>query len=409
MRSLRPNGLRGIPQTAPSMHCLMKSRLLSRPPQPRQSCISVNQWIASQTELNSWLEPRASLPAIAVDTEFMRERTFYPQLALVQLADADGNAVLFDPLPEAEGGRDSRPDTTLRALLTDPTTVKVMHSASEDLQAFSRYCDALPSTLFDTQIAAALCGMGAGVGYQRLISELLDIELDKSQTRSDWLRRPLSEAQQHYAAEDVIHLLAAHDILRERLIQRGRLQWLEADCAKLLANANSDGTDPEPHLSFRPAERMNADQQAMLRRLLRWRDQRAKERDLPRTWVIDNDSLLALIYRRPDSRQAFDELLDAQKRAPRRARDVLFELVNAELSVEERDIPLAEPQSPWLRERSKPLRVEVTLLAESLELPEGLLCSRKHLEALLMSGEWPEALQGWRQELLEPVLGPHLK
>ena len=337
----------------------------------------------------------------------MREKTFYPQLALVQIGDADGHAALFDPIPEAVDGRDPRTDTVLIRLLGDRDTVKVMHSASEDLQALLRYCGALPRPLFDTQIAAALCGMGPGLGYQRLIGDLLGVELEKSQTRSDWLRRPLSEAQQHYAAEDVTHLLAAYEILHERLTRLGRLDWLQADCERLLGTAD-DAPDPEPQLSFRPAERMNADQQRLLRRLLRWRDQRARERDLPRTWVIDNDSVLALIYRRPRSRNDFDQLLDAQKRAPRRARDDLFELVNAEFSADETDIPLSEPQSPWLRERSKPVRSAIMELAERLEIPEGLLCNRRQAESLVASGEWPEALQGWRRELLEPVLTPLL-
>ncbi|HPF73040.1 MAG: ribonuclease D [Rhodanobacteraceae bacterium] len=368
----------------------------------------MNQWITSQSGLETWLETRKSLPALALDTEFMREKTFYPQLALVQIGDADGKAALFDPLPEAEDGRDPRPDTPLTRLLSDAAIIKVMHSASEDLQALLRYCNALPRPLFDTQIAAALCGMGPGLGYQRLIAELLGAELDKSQTRSDWLRRPLSEAQQHYAAEDVTHLLAAYEILRDKLVALGRLDWLQADCERLLATGE-DVPDPEPQLSFRPAERMNADQQRLLRRLLRWRDQRARSRDLPRTWVIDNDSLLALIYRKPKSRNDFEQLLDAQKRAPRRARDELYELINTEFSTEETDIPLSEPQSPWLRERSKPVRKAIADLAEKLEIPEGLLCNRKLAEQLVASGEWPDALQGWRRELLESELTPILQ
>ncbi|MEZ5464601.1 MAG: ribonuclease D [Lysobacteraceae bacterium] len=363
----------------------------------------MNQWITSHSGLETWLEPRQSLPALALDTEFMREKTFYPQLALVQIGDDAGNSALFDPLPEARDGRDPASETPLTRLLVDSQTVKVMHSASEDLQALQRYCGTLPRPLFDTQIAAALCGMGPGLGYQRLIGDLLGVELEKSQTRSDWLRRPLSDAQQHYAAEDVTHLLTAYDLLRDKLQSLGRLDWLQADCERLLASAD-DLQDPEPQLSFRPAERMNADQQRVLRRLLRWRDQRARERDLPRTWVIDNDSVLALVYKRPRSRNDFDQLLDAQKRAPRRARDELFERLNAAFDDDEQDIPLAEPQSPWLRDRSKPIRKAITDLAERLEIPDGLLCNRRLAESLVATGEWPEALQGWRRELLEPEL-----
>jgi ribonuclease D len=164
-------------------------------------------WVAEPAQLRSHLANAG--PRIGLDTEFIRERTYWPQLALVQLA-VDDHILLIDPL--APGVADA-----LRPLLTDRSVLKVMHSAGEDLVAFGHTCGVLPAPLFDTQTAAALAGVGGGIGYQRLVQELLGIALPKGETRSDWLRRPLSAAQLDYAAEDVNHLFALHDALSDEL------------------------------------------------------------------------------------------------------------------------------------------------------------------------------------------------
>jgi len=145
----------------------------------------VTVWIRDPAELTARLA--AAPPRVGLDTEFVRERTWWPQLALVQIAldDAQGSILLADPL--APGITDA-----LASMLADPAVVKVMHSASEDLVALKRHCGVVPSSLFDTQVAAALAGVGAGVGYQRLVQDTLGVALPKGETRSDWLRRPLS-------------------------------------------------------------------------------------------------------------------------------------------------------------------------------------------------------------------------
>jgi len=184
-------------------------------------------WIDTPAALDAHLQRRPT--RIGLDTEFVRERTFWPQLALVQIA-LDDDVLLVDPLPPGM-------TEALRPWLTDPAITKVMHSASEDLVAFKVACDALPTPLFDTQIAAALAGVAAGIGYQKLVERITGVVLPKGETRSDWLRRPLSESPLHYAADDVRYLFAVHDPLRTALASSGRLCWREGVCARFVHNA----------------------------------------------------------------------------------------------------------------------------------------------------------------------------
>lgn len=330
----------------------------------------------------------------ALDTEFMRERTYFPQLALVQCADVEGRIVLADPL-----------DADMR----DPLAAHVgacdalMHSASEDLVAFRYALGVLPRSLYDTQIAAAFAGLGPGVGYQALVKALLGVELAKAETRSDWLRRPLSDQQLAYAADDVRHLHAAVEALDERLQARGQRERALADMARMLENARDDRDDPQPHLSMRPAAALDRPSQARLRRLLRWRDATARVKDLPKRWLLDNDLALALAQRPPASAQALGAALEAARSA-RRMQDEIAALLAAPLDADEAAMPLATDVDRVDRARLKALQAVVAERASALDLPEGLLCARRHLESLLGQGEWPAALEGWRRDVLETPL-----
>ena len=353
-------------------------------------------WIASDTELSHALSELDATP-IALDTEFIREKTYYAQLALLQIAVGD-KILLVDPLglERAEA---------LNRTLTSPA-LKLMHSPSEDLQALKRRYGVLPRPLFDTQVAAALIGLGPALGYQALIEKLLGIRLEKGETRSDWLRRPLSDSQLAYAADDVRHLAAAHALLEQGLQERGRREWLAQECERQLATAEDESIDPLPHLSARSAQRMRPEQQLRLRRLLLWREDQARRSDKPKSWVLDNELIVELALDSHTHRAEFETLLDARPRAPRRLRDELWELVARPIDAEERDLPLAEAPDPRWREPLKRMQEGVAAVAAAHDLPEGLLCARRHLEALIAQRRWPAALHGWRRPLLEPVLMP---
>jgi ribonuclease D len=360
----------------------------------------MQHWIDEPEALRARLRAWAGQPLVGLDTEFIRERTFYPQLALVQLS-VPGEVLLVDPLAAGVAAE-------LVPLLRDHAVTKIMHSASEDLQALARGCGALPAPMFDTQVAAAMAGMGASLGYQKLVEQVTGVVLEKGETRSDWLRRPLSESQLKYAADDVLHLHELHAALEPKLRALGRLEWLAADGERALAGAAGEGDDPMPHLSVRSAQMLDAAGQARLRRLLRWRDSEARRSDRPKNWVLDNELAVQLSRRPFAAFAAFNAALEANPKLPRRARKDLFELLAAPLTDEEARLPLNRAPEAADKQRLRSLQDAVAALAASLEIPEGLLCARRHLEALLAGQGWPDALQGWRRSLLEPALAPLL-
>lgn len=352
-------------------------------------------WITDPAVLEQHLAGRPE--RIGLDTEFIRERTYWPQLALVQLA-FDDHILLLDPL--APGITDA-----LRPMLLDASITKVMHSAGEDLVAFNHACGAVPAPLFDTQVAAALAGIAAGIGYQRLVATVLGVELPKGQTRSDWLKRPLSSAQLEYAADDVRHLAALHAQLAPRLDALGRRGWFEEDCARQVAAAGNDA-DRWPQLSFRAAQYLDESARIRLLRLLRWREKHARERDRPRNWVLDNELATDLARHPPADRSALQHRLDATPKAPRKLSTQIWAALQTPLEDEDR-IPPA-PAAEADRRAVRRLQEAVAARSAELDLPDGVLASRRRLEQLLETGEWPDALSGWRRTQLEPALAPLL-
>lgn len=334
---------------------------------------------------------------IGMDTEFIRERTYWPQLALVQIAldESDDGILLVDPL--VPGMTDA-----LVPLLTDPNVVKVMHSASEDLVAFKHACGVLPVPLFDTQVAAALAGIGGGMGYQKLVQAQTGIGVDKGETRSDWLRRPLSPAQLQYAADDVRHLHTLHRQLSEMLTSLGRGQWLAEDCTRLLAGVANDEGERWPHLPLRSAQFLDRDAQMRLLRLLRWRDVHARRSDRPRSWILDNELAATIARQDPADADALRRLLETTPKSPRNLCDAIFNALTTPLP-DEADAPMASGDDRN-KKQLRAMQDAVSVLATELGLPDGLLASRKWLEALQDGQDWPGALSGWRRSLLEPRL-----
>lgn len=358
-------------------------------------------WITDPAALSAHLATRPA--RIGLDTEFIRERTYWPQLALVQIAieGADGSTdiLLVDPLAPGM-------TAALAPILADTLILKVMHSPSEDLVAFKHACGVVPEPLFDTQLAAALTGVGSGLGYQKLVEQLTGVALAKGETRSDWLRRPLSPAQLEYAADDVRHLFELHDTLDGMLEQRDRRAWLAEDAARVVSNARDEAPDRWPQLSMRAAQFLDRDAQLRLARLLRWRDAYARENDRPRTWILDNELATALARTPPIDRAGLQRELDAHPKAPRKLGDALWAALTTPLPDEaEAPEPLSERVD---RKRLRDLQDAVARRSRELELPDGVLASRRWLEVLADRGEWPDALTGWRRAALEPVLEPLL-
>ncbi|HEY8682039.1 MAG TPA: ribonuclease D [Rhodanobacter sp.] len=355
-------------------------------------------WIDNRDALLAWLAVLPADAAIGLDTEFMRRNTFYPQLALLQLG-WNGRHALIDPLAFEIGD-------ALQPLLGAGPAVTVMHSASEDLETLAPMLPDGPRVLFDTQIAAAFVGMGLGISYRALVADLARVELDKGETRSDWLQRPLTASQCSYAALDVVYLKTIHEQLSERLQQRDRSAWHAEDCERLKRRASHRDGDPQPQRALRGAADWSVARQAMLRRLLLWRDRRARQLDVPRPWLMDDMLALNLAQQPPASLGDLEQRSRGQRALRSAQRSELFELLAPAVSTDELAATASIPGHP-LGEAKKALSAMkdcVDARASELDLPPGLLCPRKVLEEYVVTAEWPEFLEGWRRDVLHDRL-----
>ena len=351
-------------------------------------------WIADRATLQAWLDDVPAGAVVGMDTEFMRRDSFHPQLALLQLG-CRGRHALVDPLAFAI-------DDALRPAIGESDAITVMHSAGEDLETLAPLLPDGPRVLFDTQIAAAFAGMGLGLSYRALVAELCGDDLDKGETRSDWMQRPLTASQRSYATLDVVYLESIHAQLAGRLRQRDRSNWFAEDCERLKRRASHRDGDPQPQRALRGAAEWPIEQQALLRRLLLWRDRSARTLDRPRPWLLE-DALAMSLAQQPPGRIAELEQRARGQRALRSAqRSELLALLNEPLENSEiaatRRIP-AHPQG-GAKKALGAMKALIDERAAELDLPAGLLCPRKVLEEYVVTTEWPEFLDGWRGEVL---------
>lgn len=350
-------------------------------------------WIDQEAALAPLLQRWQTLPALYVDTEFMRERTYDAVLALVQVNDGQDNALL-DPTR-------LRPEQLMPALLGRKL---VMHACSEDLLALKVWGGEAPRQVEDTQIAAALCGHDLQCGYQKLVRELLGEDIPKDATRTDWLKRPLSRSQLDYAALDVAHLPALHQRLTEELEKLGRLAWWHEECERLVSDALAV-TPPEDLWRSVKGAGAVVDDAARLRlqALAAWRDGCARARDLPRSFVLKDTELLSLCQASPlDSRTLSG--LGLHPSAVRRYGEQLLDLVNGVSGPAPE--PLPGPPDAATRRAVKRLREVLNRLSAELGLSTEVLARRRWLEALVAHPTRPvAAFLGWRRELvLKPLL-----
>ena len=236
------------------------------------------QYIDSAPELARFCLQLSGADWFALDTEFLREKTYYPKLCLLQVATPDSVACI-DPLAL---------DTLdpILDLVFDPGITKVMHSARQDMEIFYHLRGAAPGPVFDTQVAALLLGYPDQIGYGNLVSEVLNVRLEKLHTRADWSIRPLTQDQVSYAADDVIYLVDVYLNLRNRLVERGRLEWLDEDFARLSSDALYSNPPEDAWLRVKGGNRLKGAALAVLQALAGWRETLAQQRDRPRGWIL---------------------------------------------------------------------------------------------------------------------------
>ncbi|MCM2269653.1 MAG: HRDC domain-containing protein [Thermoanaerobaculia bacterium] len=361
--------------------------------------------LTSRAELADLVARWRGVAEIALDTEFVFERTFRPRPGLVQLA-CDAEVALLDVV--ALG--DLAP---LAALLVDPASRKYAHAGGADVELLARLAGVAPAPLFDTQVGAAFAGLGTGLSYAAVVAATQGVTLAKSQTRTDWTRRPLAAEQLRYAAEDVSHLLPAARALRERLAELGRLAWAD-DESRELHSLERDGDDPEPWHRLRGLEGLPPPARAVARELARWREREADRRDLARPFLMRDETLLALARR--DSIEP-DELARLPGYDARRHRALLDDWRAAHAAALAAAAEAAAPPDPQrpsraererLTQRARAVAAAVAEVATRHGLPAELLLSRRRQQGLLAAVDRGEevatVLSGFRRELLaEPL------
>ncbi len=362
------------------------------------------RWINDDAALRGACDGWAHSDVLAIDTEFVRRKTFYPIPALLQFYDG-ANVLVVDPIPI----EDWRP---LRDVMLSAGVVKVFHACSEDLEVFWRLLGVIPAPVFDTQIAAGLCGMRPSMGYNKLVAALCAVELPKDETNSDWLARPLSVNQLQYAAHDVYYLYQIYRQLSAVALEKGRFDWVVQDTATIGASL---ATLIEPALYYqrlKGAQRLSPMELAVARGLAEWREELARKTDIPRSWVLKDSAIVSLARMQATDSQQLSGVRDLQPSVARKQGARLLEIVAQCVQLPESRWPESLPDTlqPGDKRSLQWVKQRVQACAEELAIAPELLLNRRQLCEItqrLLAGEndlLPPDICNWRQQVLAPVL-----
>ena len=353
--------------------------------------------ITTTEELNLFCANAADEDFLCVDTEFMRESTFYSQLCLIQAATTDSEAII-DPLAD---GIDM---SAFLALLMSPTITKVMHAARQDMEIFYMLCGGVPSPLFDTQIAAMALGFGDSCGYMALVKGRLNILLDKGARFTDWSRRPLSEKQLSYAIGDVTHLRDLYPGMIEELKDRGRLDWVNEEMRPQL-DKSLYCFEPEAAWERLKIRNYKTPYLAVLKAAAAWREREAIARDIPRRRVLKDDSLYDLALNKPANTKALERLRSIPRGFEKSSKaSELIEAINAALANADEYAPVVQRRKsmpPNIGAAVEMLKTLLRLRTEYVDIAPRLVANNADIEKLAAFGDKAEvaALTGWRREV----------
>ncbi|MCT8973240.1 ribonuclease D [Microbaculum marinisediminis] len=353
--------------------------------------------ITKTKKLAKACEEMAKHDFVAVDTEFMRDVTFWPRLCLIQLGSPDGQVALIDTLSSE---LDLKPFFDLMA---DESVVKVFHAARQDVEIVHHLGGLIPHPLFDTQVAAAVCGHGESVGYEALVREIANASIDKSHRFTDWSRRPLSEAQLTYAAADVIHLVPIYEKLQEEVDRVGRREWIREEM-DILTSPETYSTDPAQAWKRLKLKVRKPRDFAVLMAIAEWREKEAQTRDVPRGRVLKDDALYEIALHPPESEAALARLRAVPKGYERSAGGrTILKTVQEIRKLPAEDLP-ALPRNDGPQRVSGPvsdlLKVLLKGVAAQNKVAARLVATSDDIEAIAADDEADvPALKGWRREI----------
>ena len=361
-------------------------------------------YISTNEDLLAFCDRARAFPAVAFDTEFLRERTYHPRLCLVQAATPD-ECVAIDPLAIDDL-------SPLAELFRDPGTLKVFHACSQDMEVINHALGVLPAPVFDTQVAATFLGERMQVSYNGLVHAFCGVTLPKTESLTDWSRRPLTPEQVEYALDDVRYLIRAYAVIEERLAAEGRLSWVRDELRPLTDRSHYDA---DPRSAFKRVKRINSltrRQLAVARELAAWRESRAEHRDIPRKWVVSDEVLVALAKRAPRSPEDFRRIRGTEQLSERDVDAALAAIASGRRCPQENLPSIGRPHhapAPEVESVVDLMYALIRLVSERSEVATSLIASRDDLLDYIDHPGRSALREGWRFELVGTLLDDLLR
>ncbi|MBR9727091.1 ribonuclease D [Shewanella intestini] len=359
-------------------------------------------YIDNDSDLIKLVEQYQQAKLLVLDTEFVRTRTYYANLGLIQAYDGVTLA-LIDPVAI----HDLSP---FWQLLSNPQITKLLHSCSEDLEVFAHYGQCQPAPLFDSQIAASLCNMGHGLGYAKLVQACLDVEIDKGESRTDWMKRPLSDAQLNYAANDVSYLYNLYPQLVEKLQESKRLSWLLEEGERITEGRLSPANADEAYLKVKNAYQLLPKQLACLKVLAKWRLEKAVSRNLALGFVLKDHALIALAKKQPTNLAALNNLVDLTEHEKRyHGKEIVRLIEHVDYTQLPEPLDVIALKSGY-KAAFKNVKTLLTGVSEEQQVPMEFIGSKRLIHEFMVwlfnnkQGQLPLLKTGWRAQVINGAI-----
>ncbi|MCG7539396.1 ribonuclease D [Pseudoalteromonas sp. CO348] len=368
------------------------------------------QVIESQTALDEFVLSISKAKVLAVDTEFMRRRTLYPEIALLQIFDGN-HLALIDPLADIDFSR-------LWTLFSDTSVLKVLHSPSEDIEVFLKFAGFIPSPIFDTQFALQLLGEGSCIGFANMVKQLRDVDIDKSESRTDWLRRPLTQSQLDYAASDVYHLLPCFETIQARVNEKQLFNIVLQESELLAQKRSFRQPDEVLYLDVKNVWQLKPRDLATLKELAAWRRAKAEKKNLALNFVLKEHNMVEIAKRRPSSLGSLRNVPGVEPMEVNRSGKEILACIEKAKEVSEQDCPQRVRRLidfKGYKAACKDIKQVIAEVAKTNDIPVDVFASKKQINQVI-SWSWkkspeekqllmkPDLALGWRAELVADKL-----